>query len=712
MLVRSPIELLIIDPSRDDAELRISTLRNAGLAVHAKRVDKERDLIDALDLRDFDIALYACDDKNITLSNAHKICEQTKRDLPFIVLHRDGITNKEEVITNQNIRDIIPQNDLHHILRVVKREFYDLRVRQQLDTLKRQFRESEQRCASLIENSQNAIAYIHEGMHIGANAAYLGMFGNLDVEDIEGLPVLNMVASSDHKLFKDFLRKLPEQSGVSELELKCQSSNGNIFDARMEFSNASIDDEPCTQIIIRDQSRTNELEEKIALISLQDSQTGLYNRSYFSKKLEQAVEHFQEPDSAHFLLYISIDQFQKIQTSTGIAASDAILKTVVDTLGQAVSENEILARFGEHSFTILSQYSKRTEAETIAKNICETLNNSFSEQFKHITKPTCSIGIAYSEDETTSQDFIDHAYFSCETARSNGGNQFSIYDPDAALPGYEDDTLQHTLQEKSAVKEPEKTKGTTINPKDVIKEALANNQMRLVYQPVVSLQGDSRENYAVMVRLLDSNGKEINTSSIFDAPEAKNLMVNIDHWVINNAIHELTKQRKEGRKINFFITISNASIVDPATLLMVCDSLREVQAKGAWLTFQIREADLREHTQEAKSLIKGLKKIKCQIAITHFGLTPKPEFILKRLPIDFIKLDVSFLEDLAIKQRKQDALTEINEYIQDHGIKTIATAVEDANSLAVLWTVGINYIQGYFLQEPSDTITYNFSSTE
>ncbi len=713
MPAKPPIELLIIDPSRDDAELRISTLRNAGLAVHAKRVDKERDLIDALESRDFDIALYACNNKSIALSNAHKICEQTKQDLPFIVLHQDGVTNEEEVTTNQNIRDIIPQNDLSRILRVVRRELHDLQIRRQLDILKRRLKESEQRCASLIENSQNAIAYIHEGMHIGANEAYLGMFGNLDVEDIEGLPILNMVASSDHKLFKDFLRKLPEQSGVSELDLKCQSSNGNIFDARMEFSNASIDDEPCTQIIIRDQSRTNELEEKIALISLQDPQTGLYNHSYFSKKLEQAVTPFQEPGSAHFLLYTSIDQFHSIQTSAGVATSNTTLKTTADILRQAVSENELLARFGEHSFTILGQYSKRTEAETLARNICDALSKAFSEQFKHTTKPTCSIGIAYSEGETTSQDFIDHAYFSCETARSNGGNQFSTYDPDAALPGYEDDTLQHELLNNSTTtKEQAKPKNMIINPTEVIKEALVNNQMRLVYQPVVSLQGDSRENYAVMVRLLDSNGKEINTSSIFNAPEVKDLMVNVDHWVIKNAIHELTRQRKEGRKINFFITISNASIVDSATLLMVCDSLREAQAKGAWLTFQIREADLREHTQESKNLIKGLKKIKCQIAITHFGLTPKPESILKRLPIDFIKLDASFLEELAAKQKKQDALTKINGIIQDHGIKTIATAVEDANSLAVLWTVGINYIQGYFLQEPSDTITYNFSNTE
>jgi len=710
MSASTSIELLIIDPSRDDTEVRISTLRNAGLAVHAKRVDKQRDLVDILAKADFDIALYACAEKNIALSDAYEICVQAKQDLPFIVLHPDGVTNEEQITTNQAIRGIISQNDPQSLRRVVKRELHDLRIRQQFDDLKRQLRESEQRCASLIENSQNAIAYIHEGMHIGANSAYLGMFGNLDVEDIEGLPVLDMVAPSDHKKFKAFLRELPEKSGVSELDVKCQSSNGDIFDAKMEFSNASIDDEACTQIIIRDQSRKKELEEKIELLSLHDTQTGLHNRSFFSDKLMQAVDNLQKPDSACCLLYISVDQFRAIRNSIGIAAGDAILKTIADILGQSVDENETLARFDDHSFTILRFCSKSCEAEELAKRICGALDKQLKDPLENGATPTCSIGIAYSEGETSSQGFIDHAYFACEVARANGGNQFAVYDPDAELPGYESDALPDETQKEVVIQQPEESEDTALDTTQLIKDALENDRMRLVYQPVVSLQGDSRENYAVMVRLLDHNNEEINIGNIFDEADSSGLMGRVDSWVIKRATQELTQQRKEGRKINFFITLSNASIVDSSTLLMICDKLREAQAKGAWLTFQIRESDLRAHTQEAKALINGLKKIKCQIAVTHFGLAKKPETILKRLPIDFVKLDSSFIESLAVKQEKQDILTEINTNIQDYGIKTIATAVEDANSLAVLWTVGINYIQGYFLQEPSDTIAFNFSN--
>jgi EAL domain-containing protein (putative c-di-GMP-specific phosphodiesterase class I) len=119
---------------------------------------------------------------------------------------------------------------------------------------------------------------------------------------------------------------------------------------------------------------------------------------------------------------------------------------------------------------------------------------------------------------------------------------------------------------------------------------------------------------------------------------------------------------------------------------------------------------LRNHIQSAKRLIAGLKKIKCQLAIDQFGTNPKAESLLKHLPVDFVKFDTELVDDLASKQEKQEQLSELNRLALNHDTKTIAMGVEDANSLAVLWTVGVNYIQGYFLQEPSENIAYEFGS--
>jgi EAL domain-containing protein (putative c-di-GMP-specific phosphodiesterase class I) len=187
-------------------------------------------------------------------------------------------------------------------------------------------------------------------------------------------------------------------------------------------------------------------------------------------------------------------------------------------------------------------------------------------------------------------------------------------------------------------------------------------------------------------------------------------MHELDRWVIKNAIAELAKQRKQGKKINFLINISGSSLDDDALLLFVCDCLRDYEAKGSWVTFQFDDSEARSHLQKLQKFAEGLKKIKCKTCIDHFGLAKKPEAILNSFPIDFVQFHSSFLSDLSENQDKQDKLNHLNELVQAENIKTIASGVEEPGSLAILWSIGINYIRGYFIQEPSVSIDYDFSS--
>ncbi|VAX07342.1 hypothetical protein MNBD_GAMMA26-2629 [hydrothermal vent metagenome] len=529
----APIELLIIDPSRGAAEAYISTLRNAGIAVHDKRVDTEKKLVDALNNHDIDLIICACTPGKIKLSHAQKLCTGAKPDIPFLVLYGEGEASTAINAVKHGARDFISKENTKHLHLVVNREIADLHMRRKVKELQRQLQECEERCAALIGSSQNAIAYIHEGMHISANSTYLNIFGNLEMEDIEGLPIMDMITHKEHKQFKDFLRNLQSTSTASELEATCQRSNGTTFAAKLEFSSTIIDGEPCTQIVVHDQTKT--------------------------------------------------------------------------------------------------------------------------------------------------------------------------------VPGYEE-TPPPAATKKPTPKQEKATAATTNETKRLIAKALKEDKLHLVFQPIVSLQGDSRENYAVMVQLLNENGEDILPGRLREEAAQTGQSVAVDHWIIKKSIQEVSRRRQDGRRINFFLTISGPGIADPSTLLLICDTLRDSQAKGAWLTIQLQETDLRSDTQAARKLIESLQKIKCQIAITHFGLLPEPESILEQLPVNFIKFDPAFIENLDTNPGKQDNLNKINSMVQERGIKTIATAVEDASSLAVLWTVGVNYTQGHFLQEPSNSIDYDFTS--
>jgi EAL domain-containing protein (putative c-di-GMP-specific phosphodiesterase class I) len=183
-------------------------------------------------------------------------------------------------------------------------------------------------------------------------------------------------------------------------------------------------------------------------------------------------------------------------------------------------------------------------------------------------------------------------------------------------------------------------------------------------------------------------------------------MAEIDRWVVRNAIRELANHHKTGQKIAFYIILSRAAIEDESMLLWICDCLREFKAKGSWLVFQFREVDLRAALVPAKALIDGLHKVNCRIALNNYAGEDADDPLFRHLDIDVVKLSPEFMRNLASDPAQQEAMNRVNARLQQGGYKTIASNVEDAGSLAILWNVGVNYIQGYFLQEPTNTITF------
>ncbi len=694
-LPESAIEFLVIDDSPNATESRISALRNTGMVAHYTRVYKEEELVEALTNSTIDLILYTRDAAAIDPEHVIALCRKSAPGIPLIIIYSDTEDSKSLLeAMRKGVCDVVLKDDIDHLEIVINREYDSLQGRRELKMLRSRLQEMEEQCDALVEHSRDAIAYVHEGMYIRANQVYLDMFGYLAMDDIEGMPILDMVSPKDIDEFKKFLRSIDNSKEPASLEIRCQDSEGKEFSAKLETCPASIDSEPCTQIIIRDQSMDKELEQKITLLNKQDSYTGLANRQFFIGKLDEATSKEDGTTPSGSLLYILLDNFQKLRTQIGIGPSDSVLLEIAKVLQRNIAATDTLARFGDHTFVILSPIEKPGDAETFAEKLRAAINdNNYTEQLPDQHNITCSIGISYLATATDdSHQLINQAFNACELIRNEGGNGIASYSESVAEPEQSEEGAEDN------------------ETKELIKDALENDRFRLLYQPIVSLQGDTRENYAVLLRLLDENNEEILPSSFLEQAAQVSLMTDIDRWVIEHSIKELAKQRELGHKVKFFINISAAGITDETLLLWICDCLRENNAKGAWLTFQIRDRDLRANTQDAKRLVDGLKKIRCQIAVDQFGLNPKAETTLKHLSIDYIKIDQSFTHGLANSEEMQDKLHEINKIAQTYNVKSIAMAVEDANSLAVLWTVGINYIQGHFLQRPSQNITYDFNS--
>jgi PAS domain S-box len=248
------LRLLLVEQCSNNAEVLISELRNAQYAVWPTRARDEAELHEALDKRPFDLLICAAGLKHLNLQQMHDAVVRSGKDVPMITLADASDQVSATEVIRAGARDLVKRDDMEHLRMVVARELDNLAQRRALRRAEQNFRESEKRCHALLDSSRDAIAYIHEGVHLHANAAYLEKFGFSDREEIQGTPVLDVIAPQDQLHFKDFLRRqLRGEELPSELELT-MSSSGKAFNGRMEFSPATIEGEPCTQILIRDHS--------------------------------------------------------------------------------------------------------------------------------------------------------------------------------------------------------------------------------------------------------------------------------------------------------------------------------------------------------------------------------------------------------------------------------------------------------------------------
>ncbi len=690
-MYETAIELIFIGNNPSEVEGYLAALRNSGIAVHAHQVPQDIKAISSAIKDPIDLVIYTCESGETGLPDIRNIIRKRGLTIPIIALAESCNNEAKLQLMSQGACDLVERKQNQLLVNVIAREFSHVASSRYLATIRHKLIETEQRCNLLTESSRDAIAYIHQGMHVKANTAYLRFFGLKQEDEIEGLPILDMIAPADHNKFKQLFRKLGTAAGEeAAIRTTCLHSDGTEFNAELNFFPAAIEGEPCTQVIIRNQSPSREIEEKLHILSTQDTHTGLCNRQYFLDALEDTLKS-SNTTNEYVLLYITLDNFKAIRDRGGMLLADLVITELAQLLKKISSAEDLLARFGDHTFTLLTRLTERKSIISLAEKICRMTQDHDYKDAKLEINPTCSIGIVRASPEiSNAHEFINRAYQAWDQASSEGLNQIKLADT-------------------TAVNEPTQTPtGNEADLEKLIGHALEHDQFRLVYQPIVSLHGDTRENYAVLVRLLDNNQEEIHPDHFLPQAESSGKMPELDRWVIRRAISELAKHRRMGHKVNFFINISGPSLKDDMLLLWICDCLREFEAKGSWLAFQIKDQDARNHAHELHKLLESLKKIKCKISIDHFGLAPRSDTALQGPFVDFVQFDQQLIEGLAGDQVKQDKLNQLNHLVQKLNIKTIAAGVDETNSLTILWSIGVNYIRGYFIQEPSPNINFDF----
>ena len=681
------VRIVLVEDSTEDAEHAISVLRNAGISVRPTRAIDADQLKTALDAPQ-DLVLHSARAKKLTLKETSEAVQKTGKDIPVLAV-MDSLTQETLLAAlRDGARSVLIRGMSDFFQTMAQREFTDLQTRRAVRKLEVSLRESEKRCNALLDSSRDPITYVHEGMHLYANKAYLEMFKIEEYAEIEGTTFLDMLAGKDVAIFRDVLKQISKgEKPPEKLNLKAQRTDGSTFDAVMEFSEASVENEPCTQIVIRQQTGNAELAKELDALRRQDLVTGLLNKQAFTEELQKAVAAASGGQTDQAVIYLEIDNYKKHLEVVGIDGVDTLLADMGGFLRTAAGASAHVARLGDHSFGIILIGRVHQLCIDFATKLVKQLEDHVIDAGRTSITLTGSFGMCLmSEKMTAPQDVLNKAAESSQAAMRDGGNRLVTFDP----------------MEKEKADEAESSKWIAS-----IKNALTKDGFNMMYQPIVSLQGESGEFYEVLLRMNGPNG-EVQPGVFFPVAEKLGLLAHIDRWVIAKIIRTVAERQASGINSTFFIKICPQTIEDGSILPWLAQQLKVARVAGDRLVFEMPESKVVTYLKQVAFFQAGLAQLRCGFALEQFGPGINSFRLLKHVNADYLKIDRSFMAELAKSKENQEKVRSIAAEARNAGKITVAEFVEDAGSMSILFSCGVNFVQGNFLQEPQRVMAYDF----
>jgi multidomain signaling protein FimX len=698
MTTTDTIRLLILNNQRSEAERLISMLHASGHPCRAQHVESEEALVKLLQEQSWDLLVGHYDTSSPTPQTAIKQIRRLNKDVPVILLYDvDGENSPFAVIEGLRMgaTDVVDLDNDQHLLLVIDRELGNREQRQARRNTDRRFREAERRSQQLLDSSRDAIAFIQDGLYLYANESFAELFGYQDKDDIEAMPIMDMVADKDQARLKNFLKDFTfkgDEAESSTLAFAGITQDDKETHIDLEVSLVTYDEEPCIQFLARasmnsaSHANNEELEAQLKQIKWQDLVTGTYNRQYLLNQLDHIIDNVDEKQY-YCLFYIELDNFSgRVKDTFGVAGADLALIDIATLLRAKANTNDTIARLGDSTFAIISPNLKADAAVNRGTQLCKDLEAHIIEIDHKTLQITCSIGISLiNETSTSTNTVVEQARAAMLKVYEADGNCAMLFEPDAP---------------KIDLK---------IDIGAAIQQALDNDRFRLLFQPIISLRGSDEEYYEVYLRMIDEQGNEISPNHFLEAASNMSACTKIDRWVILESIKMLSQHRTKGNKTKLIVNIGRQSLCDESLIPWLAVAFKAAKLSANSIVFQAQEIDVTNHLNAAKQFSEGLGKLKTGFAISNFGCSLNPFNTLAHVPATMIKVDGSFTTDIQNHNESPETLIQLIEKLNGESKITLVPFVENASVLSTLWQAGAHYIQGHYLQEPSQGMTYDFN---
>ncbi|MEQ6341502.1 MAG: EAL domain-containing protein [Gammaproteobacteria bacterium] len=435
-------------------------------------------------------------------------------------------------------------------------------------------------------------------------------------------------------------------------------------------------------IVFRDVSTEQAMAMQLAYQARHDELTGLYNRREFELQLGRSLERVRQGGKADVLCYLDLDQFKVVNDTCGHIAGDELLRQVTHLLRENIRDSDLLARLGGDEFGLIMLGCSIEKAKEIAAVLHQLIR-----EYRFVWQgKTFDIGASMGLVEITPEigsihEVMSAADSACYVAKDKGRNRIFAYT-------LNDSELMNRQGEMQWVHK--------------IHEAFANSRFVLYRQQVVPLNHEQAPiHYEVLLRMRDDNGGAVVLPMAFiPAAERYNIMSDVDRWVVKNALAMMSMEH-DGRVV-YNLNLSGKSLNDENFLAFVVSEIESSGVDTQRICFEITETAAIANLSSARSFMNSLRKMGCSFALDDFGSGLSSFAYLKNLPVDYLKIDGSFVKDMIDDPVDLAMVTCIAQVGRVMGIKTIAESVENESIKNQLKLIGVDYAQGYGVAFPEE----------
>jgi diguanylate cyclase (GGDEF)-like protein/PAS domain S-box-containing protein len=438
-------------------------------------------------------------------------------------------------------------------------------------------------------------------------------------------------------------------------------------------------------LVFHDLTDTRNMERELSYVATHDTLTGLLNRSEFEQQLNHAIGYTGKSDDEHALLHVDIDQLKIVNDTGSHEAGDELLRQFSVMLKKCVRESDAIARLGGDEFGVLVKNCSIESVRPLAGKILESVKQLRFSNDDRVFEITTSIGITLiNRHSRRATHAMSEADLACQAAKDMGGNRFHIYTSS-------DEELMRRQDEMQWVSR--------------ISEAILEDRLVLFGQmiaPLAQVDGGGLH-FEVLVRMKDDRGDLIMPGRFLPAAERYNLITGIDRWVVTRSFAWFAEHcgTENGQGTGLMsINLSGASVCDPGIHQHIKTAMQKYAVPPESVCFEITETAAISNLSAASEFLRELRKLGCRFALDDFGSGLSSFGYLKNLPVDYLKIDGTFVRDMDTDDVNYAMVSAIQQLGKIIGIKTIAEFVESDSIMKMLSELGVDYVQGYAISMP------------